>query len=303
MKYNIISHITTTCNYNCSYCDVIKDGKNIWLSTKQEIIKFIKDNYNEICAFKFFWWEPLVSFSDIKDIIKESKKNINLDFFEIVTNTSLIKEEHLKFFKDNFQIIYLSIDTENNFNIELFKNIMNNYNSVVDKVYFNLILNPWSLDKSYEQFQILYDLWFRWFNILPVYFTKSWKKSDLEKLTEIIKKILDTSILDKTLRMYWFQKIKWEESKLSYNSLFIDTDWKIYYSDMVSTFIWNKFKNKLNIWDINSLSLQNIDIKTIDEKKEFLIWLEKQISTQVLWQIQLQKIMDYFSKYLNSKYI
>jgi len=46
----------------------------------------------------------------------------------------------------------------------------------------------------------------RGFNILPVYFTKEWKKENLENLSKLMKYILDTSLSDRTLRLYGFQE-------------------------------------------------------------------------------------------------
>ena len=54
MKYNIILHTTTSCNYNCSYCDVIKDNKNISKENLESIFEFVKLNGDNINRFKFF---------------------------------------------------------------------------------------------------------------------------------------------------------------------------------------------------------------------------------------------------------
>jgi organic radical activating enzyme len=54
MKFNIITHITTSCNYDCSYCDVIKDKKDFSKQDLEKILVFIKNNKNNIERFKFF---------------------------------------------------------------------------------------------------------------------------------------------------------------------------------------------------------------------------------------------------------
>ncbi|MBT3726694.1 hypothetical protein HOG21_03170 [bacterium] len=52
--YNIILHTTTSCNYNCSYCDVIKDNKDISKNNLESILLFLKNNKDNIGRFKFF---------------------------------------------------------------------------------------------------------------------------------------------------------------------------------------------------------------------------------------------------------
>ena len=54
MKYNIILHTTTSCNYDCSYCDVIKDDKNFSKENLDIILLFINKNVKNIDRFKFF---------------------------------------------------------------------------------------------------------------------------------------------------------------------------------------------------------------------------------------------------------
>jgi sulfatase maturation enzyme AslB (radical SAM superfamily) len=54
MKTNLILHLTTSCNYDCSYCDVIKDQKNFSMQDLERILSFIKKNNNNIERFKFF---------------------------------------------------------------------------------------------------------------------------------------------------------------------------------------------------------------------------------------------------------
>lgn len=301
MKYNIITHITTSCNYNCSYCDVIKDWKKIGIKNRDYIIDFIKKNSNNIWDFKFFWWEPLLEFNNIKYIIDNSKKDIWKDFFEIVTNTSLIERQHLDYFINNFKIIYFSVDNENKFNYELFLDIIHNYNILKEKIFINLIIDPWKITECRDTFRKLYNMWFKWYNLLPVYFTKVWMKEQLLELSVFVKEILDLSLEDNEMKMYGFSKDKWDESKLSYNSLFIETDLKIYYSDMVSTYMWKNLKDKLYVWDTKTQLLYKISEIYIEKKKEILYKKELYVTNSLIWQRELHKIMDYFSKYLNSK--
>lgn len=299
MKHNIILHITTSCNYNCSYCDVIKDKKKISKKILESILLFIENNKNYINKFKFFWWEPILRFEDIKYIIDNSKHHIGTNY-EIVTNTTLLVDEVWEYFRKYFSEIFFSIDTENKFDYINVSQFILKYD-LEKKIYFNLVFNPWEEDESFKQFNKLYDLGFRGFNILPVYFTKLWKKENLEELSIIMKKILDLSLKDNTLRLYWFQKKQGNDSKLSYNSLFINTDWKIYYSDIVSTYFWVKIKKDLFLWNIKKLKLQDLEKHNFSKQINNIKLLEEKINLKLSWQRELQKIMDYFSIYLNKK--
>jgi len=53
-KYNIILHITTSCNFDCSYCDVVKDKKQLDKNRIDLFIDFIGKNKDNINQIKFF---------------------------------------------------------------------------------------------------------------------------------------------------------------------------------------------------------------------------------------------------------
>jgi len=296
MKFNIITHITTSCNYNCSYCDVIKNKKQMSSKNIEDILEFIKNNKYYIKRFKFFGGEPLLAWDNVKYIIDNSLKYI-WNNYEIVTNTSLLNDEIGEYFEKYFKIIFFSIDTENKFDYNKIEKFIKKYN-LEEKVYFNLVISPNKEKESLGQFYKLYNIWFRWYNLLPVYFTKPWTKIQLYKLADFLKYIIDLSLKDNTLRMYWFMKDETSSSKLAYNSLFIDIDTKVYFSDLVSTYSWSEFKDKLFIWNLSNLSLSDLESENIESKVKILNDMEQSLSNLSLWQNQLHKIMDYFSKYL-----
>lgn len=297
MKYNLIQHITTSCNYDCSYCDVIKDWKNIKDLDLELLKNFIKLNKDNINRFKFFWWEPLLRWNDIKNIIDNTKTYL-WNKFEIVTNTTLLNDEIWLYFYNYFEIIFLSIDSENQFNYEKVFNFINKHN-LKDKIYFNLIISPSKEEIAYEQFFKIYSAWYKNFNILPVYFTKKWSKNNLLNLSKVLKKIIDLSIIDSSIKLYWFQSNNWYNSSLINDSLFIDTTLNIYYSDFVSTFYWKDIKNDLFISKIEPIT--TISNLILGNKKNILLDFEKKLINKIDWQKQLHLIMDYFSIYLNKK--
>lgn len=296
IKYNIIFHITTYCNFDCSYCDVIKDNKHISDSTKNNIKLFIKRNESKINSFKFFWWEPLLAFDNIKDIIDSSHLE---NKYNLVTNTSLLKDEVWEYFKNDFEKLFFSIDSENFFDYTKVKKFIDKF-EIEKKVYFNLVIDPKSVIHAYKSFSKLYSFWFRWFNILPVYFTKDWEANDLKELSSIMKKISDLKKSDDSLRLYGFQENIWYETNLFNNVIFVDIDWKIYYWDAVSTFYGQEIKKDMYLWDISSFNISDLDDLDFSKYRSKVDELENKLYSNVKWQRQLHKIMDYFSKYLNS---
>lgn len=212
MKYNIILNITTNCNYNCSYCNVVKDHKNISKENLDNIISFIDKNTEEIKSLKFFWWEPLLAFNEVKYLVDITYENI-WNNYEIVTNTSLINDEIWDYFKKYFKNIYFSVDTENIFNYTKVSDFIEKY-SLKEKLYFNVIFQPWKKQNTLKIFNRLYNLWFKNFNILPVYYTKVWQKEDLLNFSKIMKNILDLTKEDNRLKLVWFQENAWKKSLL-----------------------------------------------------------------------------------------
>lgn len=297
MKFNIITHITTACNYDCSYCDVIKDKKNISDTTYNNIIEFIQENQNFIQRFKFFWWEPLLAKNTIHKILEHFPENNN---FEIVTNTTLLDDKIWEKLQNQFTLIFFSIDSENDFDFEKNIEFIKKYD-LEKKLYFNIIVDPQNISAAKLQFQDLYQAGMRGYNFLPIYFTKPWNNNQLKEFSIFMKSVLDLSLDDNSLRLYGFRENKGYDASLINPSIFIDVDGKIYYSDFVSTFLWKKIKDELYLWKLWNFSLEKIENFDFDKQKKALHWLENKINQWVEWQKQLHKIMDYFSEYLNKK--
>lgn len=297
MKYNIILHTTTACNYDCSYCDVIKDNIHLSLENREKILFFIKKNHWSINRFKFFGGEPLLRFPDIKYIISNSNNFIQNNY-EIVTNTTILNDEIWEYLETYFSLIFFSIDSENSFDFDKVLPFIKTYN-LEYKLYFNLIISPGNEHIAAEQFQKLYNAGMRGFNILPVYFTQKWEKEDLTNLSQVMKNILDISLKDKSLRLYGFTENLWEKSSLINESLFINSENKLYYSDFVSTYFWKKIQNELFIENIDVVDLSKFSEDEFHSQQNAMSELENKINSQVPGQNQLHKIMDYFSVYLN----
>ncbi|NDK07655.1 radical SAM protein [Candidatus Gracilibacteria bacterium] len=296
MKYNIILNLTTKCNYKCSYCDIHKTNEEIDDSKLDEIYNFIKTNYKYIDGIKFFGGEPILKFDIIKKIINYSEKYIGRKF-TIVTNASILNDEIGIYLYKYFDKIFFSIDSENKFEYEKIFNFSNKHN-LKKKLYFNLMINPGEENISYIQFNNLLKYGFNNFNILPVYYTKNWNKDNLINLSLNVKKIIDESMINKSIKLYGFNENKGYNSSLINENLFIDTDIKLYYSDLVSLNLGRKLKDYMFLGELNSTNLETI---SFDKQLLILREFEKHIVNNNDSQIQLHSIMDYFSKYINKK--
>lgn len=296
-RINCIFHITTACNFNCSYCDVIKDNKRIHLSVRQKIIDFINRNHQQIESFKFFWGEPLIAWNDIKYIIDHSSLQRR---FSIVTNTSLLNEDIFLYFKNHFWKIFLSIDTENPFDSEKIVSYIEKY-GLKERIYFNVIVQPESISLSMQQIRTLYQSGMRGFNILPVYYVRVWTKDQLRELSSNMKELFSFFEKDSSIRLYWFQENGWYDSSLFNNVLFINIDGNIYFSDLVSTFLGDSIKKELFIGELENFSISNITEEKESHYRNVIYDFEQLLYTKVQWQKELHKLMDYFSIYLNHK--
>lgn len=298
-RLNIVIHTTTFCNYKCSYCNVIKSRKFLSTKVKKGFFIFVERNKDYIERIKFFWWEPLLRQEDIKDIIKHTYSFIG-NKYEIVTNTSLINDSIGRLFSRYFETLFFSIDSENTFSYEKILDFIKYYD-LKERLYFNIVISPWKEKEAFSQFENLYKLWFRKFNLLPVYFTKPWRKDNLLLLSNMLKQIVDFSLYNTDIDLFGFQKNTWYNTSLVDNAFFIDIDGKIYYSDIVATYIGRKYKDLLYLWDIKNFSF--LWFKWIDliKQKEIMKIIEEENYKNMKWQRELHKIMDYFSTYLNKK--
>jgi len=300
MKFDLVLNITNACNYSCSYCNVIKWNKSLSFDAREDFCNFVMKNQDFIERIKFFWWEPLLRFDIIQEIIKNTYKYL-WNKYEIVTNTSLLNDDVWRKFSEFFEKIFFSIDSENKFLYTEVKNFIESY-TLNKKIFFNIIISPYREQEAFLKFQKLYEMWFYNFNLLPIYFTKAWEKENLISLSKVLKNIIDFSLKDNKIHLFGFQKNNGYNASLVDKALFIDLDGKIYYSDIVVSELGKRYKKDLFIWNIDTLFLSDFWILRNQERfYNILRLIEEENYKKVKWQKELHKIMDYFSTYLNNK--
>lgn len=111
-RYRIV--LTTRCNFNCKYCFVILDKKDLlWENLQVALDAIIKRNLGEVVTLQFFGGEPLVRFEFIKQAVaymEEHGKVLKGVQYYITTNGALISDEIAQYFKEHNFHIGVSLD-------------------------------------------------------------------------------------------------------------------------------------------------------------------------------------------------
>lgn len=223
-------NLTEQCNLRCDYCYLDFKNKSLDILEAKNIIDFLlsQDWNNKIISF--FWWEPLLEFDILKELVEYSNlKSLELSkniFYKIATNWLLFNKEILDFLKKNNFEIHLSINwtkyihnktRDNSFSkIEEKISLFNDYENIV----VLMVIFPnhiFSLEESIKQIKTF------WFSKLSfeIYL---WNKYNREMKDY---KNLETEI-SRLKNLSYFDDI--ELLNLSNNSekyLDISTDWKV----------------------------------------------------------------------------
>jgi uncharacterized protein len=260
----LIYILTYDCNFRCSYCDIDKRKEDISKVILKKSIHFLQKNKFNISKTKFFWWEPLLKKNDIKYIIENFPNKYNSNFY-ITSNSTLIDEDFIDFVKIKNIKLTFSIDWDNKANSEnrfllnwdnLSSQIINNTKQYSENIRINQVITSKNSKDFFKNFKFIYDLWVRNFNFLPEYY-REWTKEWLLNLKK------------------WFDEIfifynKWNTFKLinlenySDTSFFnlwivIDTDWKIYWTNLILFWNFEKYKKELIIWNIYDWLIYDIE--------------------------------------------
>lgn len=242
-------NLTEQCNLRCNYCYLKFQNKVLDLDEWKNIIDFfIAQKWNKK-IISFFWWEPLLEFELLKNLVaythkkvKELWKNIS---YKIATNWLLLNKERVDFLKNNNFEIHLSFNWVKKINNETRDN---SYDKLIKKI---------DLLNNYENLVIL-------MVIFPKY---------ILKIKDSIKEIKELWLNKISFEVYLWNKYKWENKEyieLERELDIIKKSWEVNDIELMNL---NSFSNKyLDIsttWKINDNSLEFFD-KTIDfnPKKE-----------------------------------
>ena len=106
--------LTTSCNLDCEYCFVNKDGRVFRLEQAKKILDIFLSSPGETKLLIIYGGEPLLAFPLLKQVITFSRKTAvrngkNL-IISIGTNGILLNEQNLDFFRDADVKVSLTLD-------------------------------------------------------------------------------------------------------------------------------------------------------------------------------------------------
>ena len=106
--------LTTSCNLDCEYCFVNKDGRVFRLEQAKKILDIFLSSPGETKLLMIYGGEPLLAFPLLKQVITFSRKTAvrngkNL-IISIGTNGILLNEQNLDFFRDADVKVSLTLD-------------------------------------------------------------------------------------------------------------------------------------------------------------------------------------------------
>lgn len=204
-------NLTSQCNLRCKYCYVNFKNDKLDLSVAKNIIDYFVLREWENKTISFFWWEPLLEFELLKEIVYYSKekflaKNKKINF-KIATNFLLINEEKMSFLKENNFEIHISFNWKKEVNdymrdnstllllkkLDKFISEDMKKNIVILFAFSNLELN-----KLYENLEFILDLWFNRINFEMIFWKDySWRKQDFILLNNIFQKIRNSLLFER----------------------------------------------------------------------------------------------------------
>lgn len=158
-------YITEVCNLNCEYCyvDIKKtDDKTIDVWEFTQRINLLE--YEDI---KFYWWEPLLKWKNIVEIVDSVHQKNNKIQFSIITNGLLLSIEKLEFCKTHNIRIAISV------HISWMKRLLDIKNLKLFLIFRNcitfiLLFRCWSEIITSKIFFFLAEAWFNNFSLSPV---------------------------------------------------------------------------------------------------------------------------------------
>lgn len=303
--------LTYNCNFRCTYCDINKNNISISKEITEQSLKFVEKNKFNIKKIKFFGWEPLLKKNSIKYIV-ENFPLIDTPLYYITTNSILVDKIFFNYCKKNNIYLTFSIDwnistlsknriLENWWNLS--KTIINKTKKYSDFIRVNQVIISQNSKDFFSNFKYIYDLWVRKFNFLPAYYIE-WSKEWLKNLKEWFNQIFD-------FYREWnsFELVNLENySDISFFNLWliIDTDWSVYWSNLILSKKFEKYKKDLLIWDV--FSWLKYDIFDLSFKKDYIekLWkiIKKEYSENVLKSVKyIDLILNNFCNEYKNKNI
>lgn len=103
-------YVTDKCNGSCIYCYEDKGTSLMDIASADKAIEYLSSNFSAIDEVSIFGGEAFLNFPVIKHLVEELTQKIAINTFSVVSNGTLITEEHIDFMSQyNFQVT-ISLD-------------------------------------------------------------------------------------------------------------------------------------------------------------------------------------------------
>jgi sulfatase maturation enzyme AslB (radical SAM superfamily) len=103
--------LSDKCNFSCSYCPQKRGGDSLKSEDITAFLDFLQPRLDREVWLGFYGGEPLLSWPLVEKTVAYAEKKFKNKFhFSLTTNGSLLKKEHIFFFKKNRFSLVLSYD-------------------------------------------------------------------------------------------------------------------------------------------------------------------------------------------------
>lgn len=250
---------THQCPSRCSYCPILKrDSYLNNLIAFRAVDLYLRALSHSKGCIKLFGGEPFLRRSlvrDVVDYIRQKKHKIEI---ELVTNGINLDEEFLNWLQKCDVNLSISIDGDEEtyllnrkINRSAYKKIIRYAQKFSSKIIVNIVVAPNTVDRFYYNFNYLYNLGIRKFNILPAAYV-TWGKEQLN--------ILESQLSLVGLFIRGHPEIYIKNTDINNDIFFfntgivIDCDGDIYFSNVIMLKEFQAIKNNLRLGNINKMS-------------------------------------------------
>jgi sulfatase maturation enzyme AslB (radical SAM superfamily) len=178
-------YITEICNLNCEYCYVELKKNEVDGIKVPEFTQRV--NLLEYDSIKFFWWEPLLKWKEIVQIIEivfEKNKRIR---FSLITNGLLLSKEKLQFVREHNASVTISLH-ENSFKKTLSREFLSMLYPFKNVVGFIILFSYKNPEIASKVFFLLASAGFTNFSLSPLA-NIFWNEKTFEILRQTLLKI------------------------------------------------------------------------------------------------------------------
>jgi sulfatase maturation enzyme AslB (radical SAM superfamily) len=103
--------LSDQCNFSCPYCPQTKGKNTLKIENIYDFLDLLRPRLDREVWLGFYGGEPLLNWLSVKKTVAFAEKNFKNKFrFTLTTNGSLLKNEHILFFKKHHFELVLSYD-------------------------------------------------------------------------------------------------------------------------------------------------------------------------------------------------